>query len=335
MLSTVKAVLDLLANEEADPARVALLRKAGAALHKLKDSQPSPADAQASAEALLTHNPVQLFKDAALQHFKAKDYGASASAYTAAINTCYALEPSNTAVLAVLYANRGYCYASQGADCEASATLDYTTAVQLDPTYAKGWGRLAAIYEAADNLQYASAAIANALQHDPASVTFKDAQARIAAALASSTAFPARLLLPPALDQTLAFANRVSLYRQGQPYVIECFATWCGPCRQMIPHLAEMPAKYPHVYIISISKEDINTVSTMVRQTPPMQRYNVAVDRAGATERLMQSQGATGIPFACVFNAQGRPVYSGHPASPEFAQAVSVLNTVAGQAQGR
>ena len=43
----------------------------------------------------------------------------------------------------------------------------------------------------------------------------------------------------------------------GKPYVIEFWATWCGPCRTSIPHLNELYNKYKGkgLSIIGVSDE--------------------------------------------------------------------------------
>ena len=51
------------------------------------------------------------------------------------------------------------------------------------------------------------------------------------------------------------FFKPVKEFTDGNVYVIEFWATWCGPCIMSMPHLAELQNKYRgrKVQIISIS----------------------------------------------------------------------------------
>ena len=66
----------------------------------------------------------------------------------------------------------------------------------------------------------------------------------------------------------------VTKFEAGKVYVVEFWATWCGPCVASMPHLAELQRKLADkgVRIVSISDEDLDTVEQFlereVRQAP-------------------------------------------------------------------
>src|SRR5436189_5204296 len=60
-------------------------------------------------------------------------------------------------------------------------------------------------------------------------------------------------------------------------YVVEFWATWCGPCKVSIPHLTEMQAKFKDkgVVFVGISDEPLATVKPFVEKMAEKMDYTV------------------------------------------------------------
>lgn len=60
----------------------------------------------------------------------------------------------------------------------------------------------------------------------------------------------------------------VTTFEPGKVYVVEFWATWCGPCVASMPHLAELQKTYADkgVQIVSISDEDLETVEGFLKR---------------------------------------------------------------------
>lgn len=108
-----------------------------------------------------------------------------------------------------------------------------------------------------------------------------------------------------------------SEYKAGMPVMLECFATWCPPCRAAAPHLAEMTKQNPQVFIISVSRETKQQVEALKKSMKPMSEYNLAVDLSGALEQFMSEQDVQGIPHCFLLSGDGKLVWQGHPMDPE------------------
>ena len=86
-------------------------------------------------------------------------------------------------------------------------------------------------------------------------------------------------------------------------YVVEFWATWCGPCRTSIPHLTEMQKKFKdqNVIFVGVSDEDAGKVKKFVDDMGEKMDYVVATDKDSKTsEAYMAAFGIYGLPHSFV-----------------------------------
>jgi thiol-disulfide isomerase/thioredoxin len=97
---------------------------------------------------------------------------------------------------------------------------------------------------------------------------------------------------------------------KGKALLVEFWATWCGPCRESIPHLNELHGKFGSkgLIILGLTDEDQGTIAKF-RKKQPMD-YAVATDRSG---RLNRTFGIKSIPQAFLVGKDGKILWSGHP----------------------
>lgn len=102
-------------------------------------------------------------------------------------------------------------------------------------------------------------------------------------------------------------------------YVIEFWATWCGPCKQSIPHLTELAHKYKDkVTFIGISIwEHGSDVNSFVKNMGDKMDYRVATDNSDnyMATSWMTAAGERGIPCAFVIGKDNKIQWVGHPMS--------------------
>ena len=128
----------------------------------------------------------------------------------------------------------------------------------------------------------------------------------------------------PALEIEHWFHDKepITAFDPDKVYVIEFWATWCGPCISSIPHLSELQARHEDdLVVIGVSKEDVATIETFLERENDgttfdeiTSGYWLTTDPDGSTsEDYMRAAGQGGIPTAFVVGKTGEIEWIGHP----------------------
>lgn len=137
------------------------------------------------------------------------------------------------------------------------------------------------------------------------------------------------------LPQADGKVKKVAKFEPGKIYVVEFWATWCGPCVQGMPHLAQLQREYGEkgVQIIGVSSEDFATVKRFLDQEVPQRSpatkekpaarqtyaqltsaYSLSCDPDESTEKsYMQAAFQSTIPKAFIVGKDGKIEWIGHP----------------------
>lgn len=112
-------------------------------------------------------------------------------------------------------------------------------------------------------------------------------------------------------------------FEKGQVYVVEFWATWCGPCKTSIPHINELSKKFgSKVKVVGVSVwergDNIkDMVTKFVAGMGDKMSYSVAMDDANKSMATtwMEAASQNGIPAAFIIDGTGTVAWIGHPMS--------------------
>jgi thiol-disulfide isomerase/thioredoxin len=119
--------------------------------------------------------------------------------------------------------------------------------------------------------------------------------------------------------------DKVSKFQTGNVYVLEFWATWCGPCRMSIPHLSDVQEQFKDykVTVIGVSDEPLETVNEFLGKKDKegalwssKVKYTLATDPDKSVKNdfwTAAGQNNYGIPSAFIIGKDTKVEWIGHP----------------------
>ena len=119
---------------------------------------------------------------------------------------------------------------------------------------------------------------------------------------------------PPIAADAWLQGSRTST--KGKVVVVEFFASWCGPCREAVPHLSGIQSENPDdLVVIGVAFDEDEhplRLDSFIRGTGMSYRA-ITDDRGQTYAAYMKGMGLKGIPAAFLIDRSGHLVWQGHP----------------------
>jgi thiol-disulfide isomerase/thioredoxin len=111
--------------------------------------------------------------------------------------------------------------------------------------------------------------------------------------------------------------KKLTGFEKNRVYLVDFWASWCGPCRESFPELARFKARYAseglEVVAVSIDKSADDAAGFLEAEGGQFDFF-IGVDKKGKTWKSWgTAAGRDTIPTSFLVDAQGKILWVGHP----------------------
>jgi thiol-disulfide isomerase/thioredoxin len=112
----------------------------------------------------------------------------------------------------------------------------------------------------------------------------------------------------------------VPAFEAGKVYVVDFWAIWCGPCIQLMPHLAELKDEYKDKGLVVVAattvdqRNPLTAIKSFVEKRGPKLGFPFAVAETDALDKAyMEAAKRETLPSTFVIDKAGKVAFIGHP----------------------
>ena len=145
--------------------------------------------------------------------------------------------------------------------------------------------------------------------------------AAFAAVLAADVLAPGAAA-PAFTPEKFLKGDRFASFEPGRVYVVEFWATWCGPCVRAMPHLTELQKANPGLVVVGVAgfergqspEQNEAKVTDFLSKRGSDVGFAIALDTDGSMSTdWMRAARRNGIPCSFVVGKDGKIAYIGSP----------------------